>query len=76
MFTLHTYAIMAKISGLIACVIFASVTLWAQTTGTGTIVGTVTDTSGAVVPDAQSRRRMWRPALRAPPPRTQRDSTY
>lgn len=43
----------ARIFGLLASVLFAGVTLWAQTTGTGTIDGTVTDQTGAVVPGAE-----------------------
>ena len=44
---------MATISGLIASFLFASLTLWAQTTGTGTIDGTVTDATGAIIAGVQ-----------------------
>ena len=39
-----------KVYAFVACILLTSLTLLAQTTGRGTINGTVTDSSGAVVP--------------------------
>ena len=49
----QTYRGIRRIAYLFASVLLASATLWGQTTGTGTIDGTVTDTTGAVIPGVQ-----------------------
>src|SRR5581483_1383159 len=38
---------------LLVAILATSVSVWAQSTATGTVVGTITDQSGAVVPGAQ-----------------------
>ncbi len=51
--TRNPYGKFWEFCGFIACLICTSVSLWAQTTGTGNISGTITDATGAVVPGAQ-----------------------
>ena len=42
-----------SVSFLLLLVLSSALTLWSQTTASGTVTGTITDQSGAVVADAQ-----------------------